>query len=384
MVSVAELPCWVEVPRTVSPVELLVGPYREGQVLVWIPESSRAEGAVAPSLIGKSWLQRSDQRVVAPAESLSHPHRRNSKVAEEADILDWAPSARERVLDRIRLQGEADAIVHEKTLEERDKGWAKGPISRDSLQGSSLVGRKFGLRQGEKTRLIDDLSFSGVNELVTVQESPKPHGPDMVAASMFAFMKAAPGVPLEGRPYDLRSAYRQLPIHPESLQHAFVTHWNPGPASVEIDQLLALPFGASRSVFGFIRAATSIWRLGCASLGFCWSIFFDDFITLSKAADVRHTQAAAATFFRMLGWLFDECGSKAVDLSICFKALGVIFDLSQARQGFVTLSNTPARIAELSELIPDLLATKRLTRAEAQRLRGRMQFCDGFLVEHLA
>ena len=37
---------------------------------------------LCPSLPRKSWLQRSDQRVVAPAESLSHPHRRNSKVAE--------------------------------------------------------------------------------------------------------------------------------------------------------------------------------------------------------------------------------------------------------------------------------------------------------------
>ena len=133
---------------------------------------------------------------------------------QEADLPDWAPSARSRVFDRVRPQGAVDSVVHEKTLEERDKGWAKGPVCRGSLQGSSLVSRRFGLRQGEKTRLVDDLSFSGVNELVTVQESPKPHGPDVVAASMLAFMKAAPGVPLEGRPYDLRSAYRQLPTHP--------------------------------------------------------------------------------------------------------------------------------------------------------------------------
>ena len=223
---------------------------------------------------------------------------------QEADLHDWAPGARARVFDRIRPQGAADAVVHEKTLEEREKGWAKGPVSRDALQGSSLVSRRFGLRQGEKTRLVDDLRFSGVNDLVTVQESPKPHGPDVVAASMLAFMKAAPGVPLEGRPYDLRSAYRQLPIHPDTLQHAFVAHWNPGPATVEVDQLLALPFGASRSVFGFIRAATSIWWLGCVALGLCWSVFFDDFITISKAEDVKHTEAAVCTFFCILGWLF--------------------------------------------------------------------------------
>ena len=290
---------------------------------------------------------------------------------QEADLPDWAPSARSRVFDRVRPQGAVDSVVHEKTLEERDKGWAKGPVCRDSLQGSSLVSRRFGLRQGEKTRLVDDLSFSGVNELVTVQESPKPHGPDVVAASMLAFMKAAPGVPLEGRPYDLRSAYRQLPIHPDSLQHAFVAHWNPVPATVEVDQLLALPFGASRSVFGFIRAATSIWWLGCVALGICWSVFFDDFITISKSEDVKHTEAAVCTFFRMLGWLFDDCGSKAVNFSSCFKALGVMFNLSQARHGFITLSNTPARVAELTGLITDLLSTRTLTRAEAQHLRGR-------------
>ena len=73
---------------------------------------------------------------------------------------------------------------------------------------------------------------------------------------------------------------------------------------VEVDQLLALPFGASRSVFGFIRAATSIWWLGCVALGICWSVFFDDFITISKSEDVKHTEAAVCTFFRMLGWLF--------------------------------------------------------------------------------
>ena len=148
---------------------------------------------------------------------------------------------------------------------------------------------------------------------------------------------------------------------------------------MEVDQLLALPFGASRSVFGFIRAATSIWWLGCVALGICWSVFFDDFITISKSEDVKHTEAAVCTFFRVLGWLFDDCGSKAVNFSSCFKALGVMFNLSQARHGFITLSNTPARIAELTGLITDLLSTRTLTRAEAQRLRGRMQFCDGFL-----
>ncbi|CAE7221043.1 Pol [Symbiodinium sp. CCMP2592] len=67
--------------------------------------------------------------------------------ARQADDLEqWAPGARSRVLECIKPQGDVDAVVHEKTVEEREKG--------------------FGLRQGEKIRLVDDLSFSGVNELV--------------------------------------------------------------------------------------------------------------------------------------------------------------------------------------------------------------------------
>ena len=46
-----------------------------------------------------------------------------------------------------------------KLWEEREEGWANGPVNRDTLQGSSLVSRRFGLRQGEKTRLVDGLSF---------------------------------------------------------------------------------------------------------------------------------------------------------------------------------------------------------------------------------
>ncbi|CAE7566848.1 unnamed protein product [Symbiodinium sp. CCMP2592] len=186
---------------------------------------------------------------------------------------------------------------------------------------------KSGRKDGPLDPLVDDMSFSGVNELVTVQESPKPYGPDVVAG-------------------------------PESLPQSYVAHW---------------------SVFGFLRAAAAVWWLGCVALGLCWSVFFDDFITIAKSCDIRHTEATVCTFFRLLGWLLDECGSKAVDFSTSFKALGVLFNLAQSHKGFVTISNTPSRIAELTSVISDLLASRKLSRAEAQRLRGRMQFCDGFL-----
>ena len=296
-----------------------------------------------------------------------------------SDLCEWGPSLRAKILDRVRPQGEEDTVVHAKTVEERNKSWARGPLSRDELAKDSLVSRRFGLQQGAKTRLVDDMSASGVNELVMVHESPKPHGPDVIAGAALAAMRKMPQEPLSGRAYDLRSAYRQLPIHPSSLKHALVSHWNPEQCAVEIDQLLALPFGAARSVYGFLRAAASVWWLGCTCLGLMWSVFYDDFVTLARTRDVRHTDAAATTFFHLLGWQFDECGEKAFEFSSVFKALGVLFDLNGAHEGRVLIKNTPSRIDELCQLITQIVDSRTLSRAAAQRLRGRMQFCDGFL-----
>ncbi|CAE7214389.1 unnamed protein product, partial [Symbiodinium sp. CCMP2456] len=297
----------------------------------------------------------------------------------DKDLSVWAPELRERILDRVRPQGDEDVVVHRKTVEEREMKWARGPVARETLELDALVSRRFGLKQGAKVRLVDDMSASGVNELVTVHESPKPHGPDVIAGAALAAMRRLPGVPLSGRAYDLRSAYRQLPIHPNSLKHSYVSHWNAEACSVEVDQLLALPFGAARSVYSFIRAATSIWWLGCTCLGLMWSVFFDDFVTLAKTCDTRHTDAAASALFRLLGWNFDECGSKATEFSKVFKALGVVFNLSEAHLGKVLITNTRERIDELCNFIARVVESRALSRATAQRLRGRMQFCDSYL-----
>ena len=296
-----------------------------------------------------------------------------------ADLESWAPELRAQVLAKCKPQGEEDEVVHTKTLDERKKGWARGPIRMEDLPADALVSRRFGLKQGPKTRLIDDLTMGGVHELVNVHESPKPHGPDIVAGMLLAFMRAVPGIPLQGRAYDLRSAYRQLPVSLRSLRHSFVAHWNSHSGKAEIDQLLALPFGASRSVYGFLRVVTSVWWIGCKALSLVWSVFFDDFVTASRQVDVRHTEAAATALFKLLGWEYDECDEKATEFSDVFKALGVSSNLTSTEHGQVMLSNAPSRIEELVQVISGILESKILPRAAALRLRGRMQFCDSFL-----
>ncbi|CAE7564390.1 unnamed protein product [Symbiodinium natans] len=165
-----------------------------------------------------------------------------------------------------------------------------------------------------------------------------------------------------------------------SLKHAYILHWNPLTHQAEADQMFALPFGASRSVYSFLRVAHAIWWVGCTALSLMWTVFFDDdYVTLTFEQEVRHTDAAVVALFNLLGWSFDECGEKSTEFAEVFSALGVSFDFSSSRKGLVKVGNATSRVQELTRVISDVLSTKQLSRAMALRLRGRVQFCDSFL-----
>ena len=111
-------------------------------------------------------------------------------------------------------------------------------------------------------------------------ESPKPHTTDVVASVVLELLKNCK-VGVLGRAFDLKSAYRQLGINKDSFWAAYIVVFNPSTRSPEIFQLQAVPFGATRSVFSFLRIAHSLWWLGCSQLKLMWSNFYDDFVTFA-------------------------------------------------------------------------------------------------------
>ena len=154
--------------------------------------------------------------------------------------------------------GEVDELVFAKTQEEVRLGWARGPYTLEELPEGATISRRFGLRQPGKIRLIDDLSASNVNQTVQCSESPKPHSVDFVAALKLNMLRQGVGTSIKGRSFDLKSAYKQLAISARSLIFAFVAVYNPGTKKPEIYQLLAAPFGATRSVYSFLRASPRV------------------------------------------------------------------------------------------------------------------------------
>eukprot|EP00438_Fugacium_kawagutii_P023433 Skav223482 [mRNA] locus=scaffold643:15800:17638:+ [translate_table: standard] len=276
---------------------------------------------------------------------------------------------------------EIDSTVFEKTSEEVRNGWAIGPIAFENLPQCAVVSRRFGLRQSAKVRLIDDMSGSGINQTVQASESPKPHGTDVVAAMILEVLRRKPTTKVLGRTFDMKAAYKQLAIADSSLWASFVAIFNPIIRKPEVYQLLAAPFGATRSVYSFLRTAGSIWFIGVAALSIVWSCFFDDYVTLCAGGLESNTESTVLMLFKLLGWVIAEDGSKACDFASTMSALGICIDFSKSLDGLVLFTNTEKRVCELVSTIQQFLCKGSMSVLESQRLRGRirMQLADGQL-----
>ena len=303
-----------------------------------------------------------------------------AKITEE-ELASTAPSGRKCLLASVRSSGDSfiDDEVFAKTQEEVQCGWLEGPIDPADLPSNAVISRRFGIKQGTgeklKVRLIDDFSASGVNATVQVDSNAKLHTLDVVAALCMELLRLAPQQEWVGKTVDLSAAYRQLAVSPLSRWVSYIAVFDPSSKTAKIYSMRALPFGASRSVYGFLRVAHSLWWLGCRMLKLAWSNFFDDFVTLARAGESDSAALVVEQFFKLLGWMVSS-GEKDLPFANKFKALGVEVDLSAWKTGTVRLANTEQRVAELSAKIDEVLGSGKLSVPEALALRGRMQFAN--------
>ena len=205
--------------------------------------------------------------------------------------------------------------------------------------------------------------------------APYLHMLDFVAAMMRELNRQDPGHQWLGKTFDLASAYRQMAVSESSDWVSFIAVYNPSTGRPEVFQMHALPFGATMSVFSFLRVAHSLWFLGARCLGLVWSNYFDDFICMSQDSSSSITSGCVRAFVDLLGW---KVSGREKDLPFdrIFKALGVQMSLDNWRGGTVFMQNTEKRILELNECIDKALSTGVLTCASVLALRGRMQFAN--------
>ena len=229
------------------------------------------------------------------------------------------------------------------TVEELERGWVFMDSAADL--DSFLLARRFGLKQREKIRVVDDCTIGGFNRTTGSCEKLKLHAIDEVAAYVSWTMSNIHNFSTKdwvGKTYDLTSAYKQFGVSVADRKLLRIWTLNPESGEPVLLGTNSLPFGATGSVSAFLRVSLAIWFIGVRALGLCWTAFFDDYTLLSRKCLAKSAGGAAELLFDLLG----REGKKCTDFSAVVSTLGVELNLCGS-SGEVLLGHTERRKTEL-------------------------------------
>ena len=146
---------------------------------------------------------------------------------------------------------------------------------------------------------------------------------------------------------DLASAYRQLAIADESLQHSYLSVYDPSSGSAKLFQQVALPFGSRSAVNAFIRCATFLQWIAARVFILPLTCYFDDFVAFSMPNLCNNSQATLCLMLDILGWQFDREGPKSDAFSGIVSALGYSLTWRTRLKGFSKFAIQPSELKTL-------------------------------------
>ena len=277
------------------------------------------------------------------------------------------------------------AAAWEETQLEHERGWIWEDAS--GFNAAKIVAHRFGIRQNERVRVIDNFKQCGLNDACGLPEKFVLHGIDYLAASLIralALNGSSPSLTICGKTFDLKSAYKQYPIHSTDRERLRIAIMDPLTRSPRLFGLNALPFGATGSVAGFLRISSALFFILTAGLKVWCSAFFDDFPTLAPKLLADNTEKCVGILFDLLGIQYAQSGKKCLPCAEEMRALGLVFDLQQFGQGKVFIRHTPERRQELLDRLAEILDHGSLTAKEAESLKGRIQWYESYLFGRIA
>ena len=231
--------------------------------------------------------------------------------------------------------------------------------------------------------MIDDFSVSGINDTASSHNKVDLHMVDTFAAVIREFFKRCAAEDkassLVAKTYDLKSAYRQVPIRQDHLCFSYFCIYNVESDKAEVYQLLTLPFGATHSVYSFLRLARMLYTICTRQLFLLTTNFYDDYILASLPNSVESAKNSMELVFLLTGWNFDRDGKKATSFGTVCKALGVQFNLASSGERILAVCNTEQRIQDLTAMLRATIEAGELCKQDALVLRGKLGFADSFL-----
>ena len=311
------------------------------------------------------------------------------------DLWRRAPQIQQEIIERASQPSDPELAeqLFKLTCEEVDRGWLAGPFSRaevDARHRRWVPALRFPVVQNGKMRAVDDFSGNFVNSAFSATETVEPSDLDYIAAHAKVVIAAcshdpaarAPGTPLhglevqpeyvdseiQGKLWDLASAYRQLAVAPKHRSVAIICLIDPSSGVPAFFELWALPFGAAASVLGFnwvTHALTSI-LVGIFELNV--TNFYDDYFMLEPTSLVSSARETMEGVMQLLGWSLKPLH----DFSSRPEPLGSVVDLSSSSSGTISISNKSSRVTDIVAIIDDVLSSSQATPATLASLQGKL------------
>ena len=215
-----------------------------------------------------------------------------------------------------------------------------------------------------KVRPIDDMSRSGCNAATSAGEKLRYESLDLFLRSMRAMQKAV-GPDLKSWKADIDSAFRRIPLLPAHRQHAHVVFMHNG--NVIVAKHLSCMFGAVSSVYHWERVGELLKAIARRIFHIPLCRFVDDFLAAEHCEVAAHGMRIFAKLVDLvLGT--GACAPKKLECGNPLTVLGVQAEINFAG---VVFTPSPAKAAELVELIDSYLQSGRLYSGEASKLAGK-------------
>ena len=306
-------------------------------------------------------------------------------------------------------QGDLDEDVIIETELELSKGWLIETTAEDLDRRFGRDGwtpaKRFPLKQGTKTRPIDDYSISGVNGAYGSTETVNLMGLDTICnliltvARVFSSGRCEFSLPdkvvfaqlhpawadhdssIVGRLLDLWKAYRGLAFSPEdeTARWTIIAVWCPRSNRTRLFLQPVLAFGAASSVLSFNRISRAIWFIGVKLGKLLWLNYFDDYPQTEPVCISKSALLCAEALVEVLGWKVSR-GDKRLDFKPEFFPLGAAVNTSFLKsEGILLIGNKPNRVEEIVESLQAIKLRNTVYLAELDKLRGRLQFAESFV-----
>ena len=191
---------------------------------------------------------------------------------------------------------------------EKKRGWISGlrPLEARDCEALVLTPR-FAVRQLSnsakwKTRVIDDLKASRVNETISLSGVYRPEPIKCLLGAAKCWATVHPSAKLKVWPIDFEGAYNHIPLNASENDASHIVLLNPFEDKPYVAKLNALPFGSGLSPAGWGRCVLVLQKILENSMRIPCMAYIDDVFGVASEATADADFTGAIRLAEALGF----------------------------------------------------------------------------------